>query len=189
MAAFVILTQGMIFGSKGQMLPVPAGGSGTAKAEPASVSLYAEQGRTQPGYGVFAHRCTAPSITVVNETTLEIGGKQKIDISRLDQLAAQEKETLAGQFDVPVGVIDCLLQGCTSQAPADATGLAGKLRVTVIDYKYLLEQWTQYLPPSGTEKVKADALQALQSGDIDKAWKMYVDLPRLKPPTGFRIAG
>jgi hypothetical protein len=67
--------------------------------------------------------------------------------------------------------------------------LAGKLRVTVIDYKYLLERWTQYLPPSGTEKVKADALLALQSGDIDKAWKMYVDLPRPEPPTGFRIAG
>jgi hypothetical protein len=179
----------MIPGSKGQTLPVPDGGSRAAQTPPASLSLVAAQGRKQPGYQVFAQRCTAPSITVVNETTLVIGGKQKIDVSRLDQLATQEKETLAGQFDVPVGVIDCLLRGCTNQAPADAAGLAGKFRVTVIDYKYLLERWTKYLPPAGTEKVKTDALLALRDGDLDKAWKMYNDLPRPEPPTGFRIAG
>jgi hypothetical protein len=189
MATLVILTQGMVLESKGQTVPAPDGGSQAAKAEPSSVALCAAEGRKQPGYQVFAQRCAAPAITVVNETMLEIGGKQKIDVSRLDQLATQEKETLAGQFEVPVGVIDTLLESFSRQAPVDAAEVADKLRVTVIDYKYLLERWTRYLPPTGKEEVKTAALLALQGGDIDKAWKMYVDLPRPEPPTGFRIAG
>jgi hypothetical protein len=189
LASVVILTQGMISRSEGQTLPAPDGGSRVAKAEPSPRLLVAAQGRTQPGYQVFAQHCSSPSIAVVNGTTLEIGGKQKIDVSRLDQLAAQEKETLAGQLDVPVGVVDTLLENFSQQAPADATEVAGKLRATVIDYKYLLERWTQYRPPTGTEKVKTDALLALRGGDMDKAWKMYIDLPRPEPPTGFRIAG
>jgi hypothetical protein len=189
LTAFVTLTQGMIFGSDGQTLQPPDNGSPSAKAEPASPVLLAAEGRRQPSYQVFVSGCTAPAITVVNGTTLEVGGKQKIDVSRLDQLTTPEKETLAGQLEVPVVVLDCLLRGCTNQTPADATGLAGKLRVTAIDFKYLLEQWTQYHPPTGGEKVKTDALQALQGGDLEKAWAMYVTLPRPEPPGGFRIAG
>jgi len=189
LAAIAVLTQGLIFGSDGQTLPPPAKGRPSAKAEPASPELLAAEGRRQPSYQVFACGCPAPAITVVNGTTLEVGGKQKIDVSRLAQLTAPDKQTLAGQLAVPVVVIDCLLRGCTNQPPADATGLAGKLRVTAIDYKYLLEQWTQYHPPTGGEKVKADALQALQGGDLEKAWAMYVTLPRPEPPGGFRIAG
>jgi hypothetical protein len=189
LAVLVILTQGMILGSDGQTLQAPDQGSPSAKAQPSSPALLAAEGRRQPSYQVFACGCSAPAITVVNGTTLEIGGKQEIDVSRLDQLTTPEKETLAGRLDVPVVVIDGLLRGCTNQPPADATGLAGKLRVTAIDYKYLLEQWTQYHPPTGGEKVKTDALQALQGGDLEKAWAMYVTLPRPEPPGGFRIAG
>jgi hypothetical protein len=188
-ATSLILTQGMVPGSKGQTVPAPGGGSQAAKAEPSSVPLYAAEGRKQPGYQVFAQRCATPSISVVNETTLEIGGKQKIDVSGLDQLATREKETLAGQFDVPVGVIDSLLESFSGQAPVSAAEVADKLRLTVIDYKYLLERWTRYRPPTGKEEVKTAALLALQGGDLDKAWKMYVDLPRPAPPTGFRVAG
>jgi len=188
-AAFVILTQGMILGSEGQTPPHPDGGSQATNTEPSSPELLAAQGRKQPGYQVFAYRCTSPSMTVVNETTLEIGGKQMIDVSRLDQLATQEKETLAGQFDVPVGVVDNVLKSFAKQAPTDASEVAGKLRVTVIDYKYLLEKWNQYLPPTGKEEVKNAALLALRGGDIGKAWKMYIALPRPEPPAGFRIAG
>ncbi len=181
LAAVVILTQGMLL--------APAGESRTAKAEPSSPSLIAAQERGQPSYQVFANRFTSPAIAVVNETTLEIGGKQKIDVGRLDQLAGAEKETLAGQFDVPVGVVDNLLESCSKQAPTNAVEVAGKLRVMVIDYKYLLERWTQYHPPTGEEKVKTDALLALQGGDVDKAWEMFAALPRPKPPTEFRVAG
>jgi hypothetical protein len=189
LAALVIFGPGMILGSDGQTLQPPDGVRKGTNAEPSSSLLIAAQGRGQPSYQVFAYRCTRPAITVVDETTLEVGGTQKIDVGRLDRLTRQKRETVAGQLGVPVGVIDCLLRGCTNQAPADAAGLAGKVRVTVIDYKYLLERWTRYHPPTGGEKVKTYALLALQDGDIDKAWKMYVDLPRPEPPTGFRVAG
>jgi len=126
---------------------------------------------------------------VVDQTTLEVGGKQKIDVSQLDQLTTQEKETLASQFDVPVGVVDNLLKSYSKPAPADAAEVAGKLHAAVIDYKYLLARWTQYHPPTGGEQVKTDALLALQGGEMDKAWKMYIELPRPEPPTGLRIAG
>ncbi|MFZ0828012.1 MAG: hypothetical protein WAO02_11370 [Verrucomicrobiia bacterium] len=179
----------MNLGSDGQTLPPPGGGSVSAKSDPSSPALPAAEGRRQPSYQVFAFHFISPAIVVVNATTLEVGGKQKIDVSRLDQLAREEKETLANRFDVPVGVVDCLLRGCTNHAPADATEVAAKLRAMVIDYKYLLERWTRYHPPTGREKVKTDALLALQGGDLDKAWKMYIDLPRPAPPTGFRIAG
>ncbi len=189
LATLVILTQGLVLGSDGQTLQPPDGGSPATNANLSSPALAAAEGRKEPGYQVFAFHCASPAITVVNETTLEIDGKQKIDVSRPDQLTRLDRETLAGQLDVPVVVVDCVLRGCTNQTPADAAGLAGKLRVMVIDYKYLLARWTQYHPPTGGEKVKTDALLALQGGDIDKAWRMYIDLPRPAPPTEFRVAG
>jgi hypothetical protein len=188
-AAFVILTQGMIVGSEGQILVPPDRGSQAVQTQPSSLSLLVAQGRQHPGYQVFAEHLALPAITVVDEATLDVDGKMKIDVSRLDQLTAQQKETLAGQFEVPVGVIDKLLGSVSNSVPADATQVAGKLRATIIDYKYLLERWIQYIPPTGKEKVKADALLALQAGDIDKAWGMYADLPRPKPPTGFGVVG
>ena len=187
MAIFVILTP--VLGSDGQTLQPPDGGSPATNADPSSPALVAAEGRRQPSYQVFAYRCTLPAITVVNETTLEIGGKQKIDVSRLDQWDRAEKETLAGQFDVPVSVVDNLQKSCSKLAPADAAEVAGKLRVVVIDYKYLLERWTRYHPPTGQEKVRTDALLALQGGNVDKAWEMFAALPRPSPPTGFRVAG
>ena len=189
LATFVLLTLGMILRSDGQTLQPPDGGTVAAKPDPSSPALLVAEGRRQPSYQVFAFHCTAPAIVVVNATTLEVDGKQKIDVSQLDQLTRQERETLADQLDVPVGVVDRLLSDCTNRAPADATEVAAKFRVMVTDYKYLLERWAQYHPPTGGERVKTDAILALQGGDIDKAWKMYLDLPRPAPPTGFRIAG
>jgi len=189
MAAFVILTQGMILGSDSQTLPPPHDGSPATNAAPASPALLVAEGRRQPSYQMFAFRCAPPSITVVNGTTLEVGGRQKIDVRRLDQLTRPERETLAGQLAIPAGAVDTLLASCAKQPPADAAEVAGKLRVMVIDYKYLLERWTQYHPPTGAETVKAAALVALQSGDLEKAWTIYATLSRPAPPTGLRVAG
>jgi len=186
-ATFVILTLGMIPTSKGQTLRLPDLGSQAAQTQPSSLSLLAAQGRQHPGYQVFAGHLALPSIAVVGETTLEVGGMTKFDVSRLDRLTLTQKETLAGQFEVTVGVVDKLLASFSNPASTDAAQLAGKLRLAVIDYRYLLERWTQYRPPAGEEKVKADALLALRAGDIDKAWGMFVDLPKPKPPVALQI--
>ena len=106
LAAIAILTQGTITGSEGQT-PVPPGdASQAAQTQPSSASPLAAQARKHPSYQVFAYRFIAPAIAVTNGTTLEVGGQQKINVSRLDQLTRQERETLAGELDVPVGVVD-----------------------------------------------------------------------------------
>src|SRR5690349_5873936 len=71
MATLVILTSGMMLGSDSQTLQPPDSGSPATNAEPSSPALITAQGRRQPSYQVYAFRCTSPSITVVNETTLE----------------------------------------------------------------------------------------------------------------------
>ena len=154
-----------------------------------SLSLLVGQARRHPSYQVFAGHIVLPSIAVVDKTTLEIDGKVKIDVSRLDQLAQPQKESLGSQFDVPIGVVDKLLVSRTDQAPMDAAQVAAKLCETVMDYKYLLEKWTRYRPPNGKEKVKADALLALAAGQLDKAWTMFLELPRPQPPTSVRVEG
>lgn len=130
-----------------------------------------------------------PALTVVDQATLDVGGRMKIDVSRLDQLNEQQKGALAEWYAVPAGVVDKFQESFTQEASSDAARAATKLHVTMIDYKYLLERWTKYLAPAGKEKIKTDALEALQVGDLDKAWKMFLDLPRPKSPTGLRIAG
>lgn len=188
-AAVAILTQVMILGSIGQTIIVPNPGNPSAQTQPSSPSLLAAQGRQHPSYLVFASHFALPAIIVVGATTLEVDGKMKIDVSRLDQLTTQQKESLAGQLEIPIGVVDNLLASFSGPAPTDAAQLAGRLRVAVTDYKYLLERWNRYLPPAGRENVKADALLALQAGELDKAWGLYAGLPKPAPPTGFQIVG
>ena len=185
----VILTQYMIVDGKTQTLLPPSQGSQAAPTQSSSLSLRMAQGRQHPSYQVFAGGLALPAITVVDQATLDVGGRMKIDIGWLDQLSTQQKVALAEWYAVPAGVVDKFQECFAQAAPSDAKLVAGKLRVTVIDYKYLLERWTKYLPPAGKEKIKTDALEALQVGDLDIAWKMFLDLPRPKSPDGLRIAG
>ncbi len=129
-----------------------------------------------------------PSITVVDQATIAVGGRMKIEVGRLDQLTAQQKETLAEWYAVPAGVVDKFLENFAQEGASDAARAAATFRSMVIDYKYLLQFWTKYPPAAGNEKIKSDALEALRVGDLDKAWKMFLDLPRLEPPLGLRIA-
>ena len=189
MATLAILTQGLNLESKAQSPLPPDLGNQAAPIQQSSLPLLVEQRRQHPSYQIFAGQLALPVTTIVDETTLEIGGKMKIDVRRLDQVTLPQRETLAGQFEVPVGVVDKLWASLSNSVPADAAQMAGKLRTTVIDYKFLLERWTQYRPPTGKETVKADALLALQGGEVNKAWGLYVALPRLKAPGGLRITG
>jgi hypothetical protein len=186
---FVILTQsqGMVLDSEAQTLLNPGHESQAAPTQPSSLSSLAAQGRRHPSYQVFAGGLALPSIIVLDQATLEVGGRMKIDVSRLDQLTAQQKEALADWYAVPAGVVDRFQENFAHEGASDATRVATKFRIMVIDYKYLLDFWTKYLPAAGNEKIKSDALQALRVGDLDKAWKMFLDLPRLEPPLGLRI--
>ena len=184
----VILTQCMILDSEAQTLLPPDQGSQVAQTQPSSLSLRVAHGRQHPNYQVFAGGLALPSIIVVDQATLDVGVRMKIDVSRLDQLTAQQKEALADWYAVPAGVVDKFQENFAQEGSSDATRVAAKFRIMVIDYKYLLEFWTKYPLAAGNEKIKSDALQALRVGNLDKAWKMFLDLPRPEPPLGLRIA-
>ena len=98
-------------------------------------------------YKAFARQAELPPITVATNVLIEVGGVVKMDVTRLAQISAREKEALAGQFSVPVGVIDKLVQRVASNSPPAADQLAQELRTAVIDYRFLQIEWDRYHPP------------------------------------------
>jgi hypothetical protein len=149
--------------------------------------LYVSQGRQMKRYEAFARQAELPPITVTNNALLQVGGVVNTDATRLSHLSPQEKEALAGQFKVPVGVIDKLAQRFASSSLSAANQLAQEIRTAVIDYRFLKIEWEGYHPPAEGQKTKSAALEALQAGDISKAWELYDGLARPQPPADLRV--
>jgi hypothetical protein len=143
---------------------------------------YVPQGRQMKRYQAFARQAESPSIMVTNNAVLQIGGVVNTDATRLAHLSTQEKEVLAGQLKVPVGVINRLAQQLARNSPPAAEQLAQEIRTAVIDYRFLQIEWEGYHPPVESQKTKTAALEALQAGDISKAWEMYDALRRPQAP-------
>jgi hypothetical protein len=133
-------------------------------------------------YKAYARQAELPLITATNNAMLEVGGMVKTDTTRLAQLSVGEKEALAGQFGVPVAVIDKLVQRVASRPPPAADQFAQELRTVVVDYRFLQIEWNRYHPPADGQKTKAAALVALQAGEISKAWELYDGLRRPQAP-------
>jgi hypothetical protein len=143
---------------------------------------YIPEGRQMERYKAFARQAELPPITITNKTMLKVGGVVKGDAARLAQLSIREKEALAEQFGVPVGVINKVVQRGASSSPPGADEIAQELRTAVIDYRFLQREWDRYLPPAEGQKTKAAALEALQAGNISKAWEMYDGLRKPQAP-------
>jgi hypothetical protein len=158
-------------------------------AQPTQVQkpAYVPQGRQMKRYEAFARQAELPPITTNNNSVLKVGGVVNMDATRLAQLSDHEKEALAGQFKVPLGVIDKLVQRFASSSLAAANQLAQEIRTAVIDYRFLKIEWEGYHPPAEGQKTKSAALEALQAGDISKAWELYDGLDRPQPPANFRV--
>jgi hypothetical protein len=133
-------------------------------------------------YKAFARQAELPLVTTTNNAMLEVGGMAKTDATRLARLSVGEKESLAGQFGVPVAVIDKLVQRVASSSPLAAEQFAQELRTTVVDYRFLQIEWKRYHPPAEGQKTKAAGLEALQAGDISKAWELYDGLRKPQAP-------
>jgi hypothetical protein len=146
-------------------------------------------------YQAFVRQAGLPLITVTTNVLIEVGGVVKIDVTALAQISVQEKEALAGQFSVPVGVIDTLVERLASNSPPAADQLVQELRTAVIDYKFLQIEWDRYHPPTESQQTKSNALAALQAGDLAQAWELYDGLARPgapvitrpAPPTNLRV--
>ena len=165
-------------------LPVKEPGNQTT---PARKPDYTPKGYQMGRYKAFARQAEMPAITVTNTTTLEVTGTVKIDLNRLAQLSIEEKEALAGQFGIPAAVIGKVAEQAASNPPPEAAQFAQNIRTAVVDYRFLQGEWKQYNPPVEGQQIKADALQALQRGDISKAWKLYDGLQRPAPPGNLRV--
>ena len=148
---------------------------------------YLPQGRQMKRYEAFARQAEFPPITVTNNAVLQTGGAVDTGATPLARLSTREKEALAGQFQVPVGVINGLAQRLACSSPLAAEQLAQEIRTAVIDYRFLQVEWERYHPPAEGQKTKAAALEALQAGDLSKAWELYDALGSPLPPASLRI--
>jgi hypothetical protein len=183
-AAYALVIQCWNPARAAEALPVKEPGTQTA---PAQMAAYTPKGREMERYKAFARQAEMPAITVTNTTVLDVGGVVKTDLNRLGQLSGSENAALARQFGVPVEVINKVIQRATNNASPGAAQLAQDIRTAVVDYRFLQGEWGRYHPPAESQKVKADALAALQAGDISKAWELYDRLQRPAPPANLRV--
>jgi hypothetical protein len=148
---------------------------------------YTPKGHQMERYKDFARQAKMPTIAITNAAVIEVGGIVKTDLKRLGRLSDSEKAALASQFGLPADVIGKLMDRATTNSALDPEQVAQNVRTAVVDYKFLQQEWGQYHPPAEGQKVKADALAALQAGDVTRAWELYDGLQRPAPPTGLRI--
>lgn len=149
------------------------------------------QGHQMRRYQAFARQAELPSMAVLSEATLQVGEVTKVDTSRLVELTPQQKETLAGLLGVPAGLITKVLQRDSGKTSVGAAELARDLRVAVVDYRFLQQEWGRYHPPAEGQQAKAQAVAALEAGDLPQAWALYDGLSRPgapAPPTNLRVA-
>jgi hypothetical protein len=140
--------------------------------------------RRHPAYQVFVAQLSLPAITVMNGKAINVAGQLKVDLNKAD---AEEKNALAQRLQIPVEFLTALLQKLSANTQLSDEELAHQFQVAVTDYKYLSEKWARYHPPAGGEPIKQQALNCLQGADLESAWRMFIDLPKPKPPTAVQI--
>jgi hypothetical protein len=143
-------------------------------------------GYSMSRYQAFARQAALPNMTVA-AGNLEVGDKLTIPINPPAELTAEQQAALTNLLQVPVGVITNCFASLTNQPAGEPQAFAQKLRAAATDYKFLSSEWTKYQPQGEAQKVKAQALQLLEAGDIAQAWDLYDALPRPAPPMGLRV--
>jgi hypothetical protein len=186
-----VLVQCLFSGHAADVIPAGAPDSKPAQAQEKADPV---QGRQMQRYKSFVRQASLPPIRTIN-VLIEVGSLVEMDVTRLAQISVQEKEALAGQFSVPIGVINKLVESVASNSPPSADQLVQELRTAVIDYKFLLIEWDRFHPPAEGQQTKSNALAALQAGDLAQAWDLYDGLARPAapaitrpaPPTNLRV--
>lgn len=145
------------------------------------------QQRAHPAYQVFAARTHLPDITVLDQKTLNIGGHFKLDFAHAAALGAEQEAALETLLAIPGKTSTALVRSLSGNIQLSGEQLALQFRRAVVDYKYLSAKWGKYRPAAGGEGIKAEALKRLQVGDLEKAWQMFIELPKPKPPTGLAV--
>ncbi len=173
----------LLLGLSGQSQPAPGAGSqGTLHQVESSTS----RGRQLASYRVFATHCTLPTITT-NGGEVQIAGKYLVSTSPTATLPTERLQELAKLFDLPIPVLTGFLKSWRAKPALTARVMAVELQSSIIDYKYLLSRWTAMHPTAEKEHLKDTALAALNSGDLNQAWELYLSPERPAAPTNFRF--
>jgi len=143
--------------------------------------------RAHPSYTVFAAQLRLPAITALDDSTLDVGGRLKLDFKKADGMSAEEGMEFGKLLEIPDSVFTALVRKFSANPQLGAGDLAHQFQTAVIDYKYLSKTWGQYHPRTAGEPVKAEALKCLQAGDLEKAWRLFIDLRKPAPPTGLQV--
>jgi hypothetical protein len=134
-----------------------------------------------PGYTL--ELVTLPAMTNSDSTTLDIGGKIRIDTTHLLQVTTDQKQKMADTVGVPQAVINKLWDRFTNQPQPGPQQLARQLQLSGAGYKTVLKKWDAYNPLDASAQDKSNALKALEAGDVDTAWALYSRRQQtLRPP-------
>ena len=119
---------------------------------------------------------------------VQLGEKQILEARHLEQMTAEEQEVLGEVFAVPPPLITRFIKG-RYKPEWNADQVAKEFRACITDYKFLVHTWNEFVSLEG-DSPKKEARQALQAGDVAKAWQLYpVDRGgRPPPPQNLRIA-
>jgi hypothetical protein len=157
----------------------------TALAElPANAAV--RQARLHPSYQVFVAQAHLPEIKLLDNRVLSVGPSSKLDFGNPDPGVSGEKIALAAQLQVPTEFLKGLVQKLSAKQ-LRGEELAQEFQTAVIDYRYLAAKLARYHPTARGETLKVEALNCLQVGDLQRAWVIFIDLPKPLPPTGLRI--
>src|SRR5262249_19902462 len=146
---------------------------------------FAETWRRHPSYQVFASRMVIPEISGRDARTLGIGSD--IAFKLRQPLGARDLQLIAAHLNLSPMLLRAFLAQINFQEHLEAQQAARQLTTSITDYFYLREQWNRYHPPPELRKAKADALAALEAGNIQEAWRLFSALPRPGPPGGLRV--
>ena len=157
---------------------------GTCRAEESA----ARQARLHPSYQVFEAQTRLPEMWTLDNGVLIVGGNLSLGFHPFYRMTAHDKAAVAQLLQIPTELLTALVQKLSTNQ-LSGEDLTVQFRTAVIDYKYLAQRWACYRPAAGGEAVKAEAMKCLEKGDLEKAWQMFIDLPKPSPPTSFHITG
>ncbi len=138
----------------------------------------------QDRYLSFSNLCALPPIAVLSASNIEVGKGLTLNLAA-DGRPGPERKTLAAHLGLPVALVDQVF--AAQDKPLQAEALATSLRSAVIDFRFLLAEWTAYTPDPAGQPRKDEAIKALVTGDLRRSWALYKELPWPVAPRSLRI--
>jgi len=146
--------------------------------------------RKDPRFEKFLPDPALPPIVALEKATLRVGPDLKISLAVLTQMSDQEKDSLAKLLHVPTSVVTKFIATSSTTPQTDAETFAKELRACVIDYRFLVHVWNEFVSLE-QDSPKKEAREALAAGDVEKAWQLYPtptgSHPKPPPPQNLRI--